>query len=439
MTGAAAGEPAAEPNTAPNTGPNTQPTSEPTTRSTADPASASPGEAAGEPSADPPGTPPPVRTRVLWLTKGLGRGGAEQLLVNCARHVDRGRFDVEVAYVLPWKDALVPALREAGVTVHCLGDRAGAGDADPGRADRAWPLRLRRLVTARGYDLVHTHMPVPAVAARTLLRRGVLLVHTEHNLWHRYRTPTRLANAWTYRRNSAVIAVSRAVAETIDRARLPRVRAGVEPLRVVYHGPDLGGALPGAGGRERARRLLDLDPDAFIYGVVANFTPKKDHAGLLEAHALLRRAHPDALLVLIGLGPLEAELRERAARADLAGSVVFTGSRGDVPELLPAFDVFVLGSRQEGLPVALMEAMATGLPVVVTDVGGMPEIVTDGVEGRVVPSGDPAALAAALAEAAADPARRRAWGKAARLRSETFDVAGAQARIEDVYREVLAR
>lgn len=401
-------------------------------------------------SAGPPAPKPPTpRTRVLWLTKGLGRGGAEQLLVNCARHVDHERFEVEVAYVLPWKDALVPALRDAGVRVHCLGDRTGpdGGRADPGdpaggaaaRADRAWPLRLRRLVAARGYDLVHTHMPVPAVAARVLLRRGIALVHTEHNLWHRYRTPTRLANSWTYRRNSAVIAVSKAVAETIAPTRLPRGRADVEPLRVVYHGPDLGGVIQGAGGRERARRLLDLDPDAFTYGVVANFTPKKDHMGLLEAHALLRREEPSARLVLIGLGPLEAQLRERASRTDLAGSVVFTGSRGDVPELLPAFDVFALGSRQEGLPVALMEAMATGLPVVVTDVGGMPEIVTDGVEGRVVRSEDPAALAAALAEAAADPARRRAWGKAARLRSEQFDVAGAQARIEDVYREVLRR
>ena len=119
--------------------------------------------------------------RVLWLAKGLGRGGAEQLLAGCARHVDRNRFDVEVAYVLPWKDALVPELRAVGIPVFCLN---GGRPADP-----RWALRLRRLAHERGYDLVHTHMPVPAVAARILLGGDGVgrprLVHTEHNLWHR--------------------------------------------------------------------------------------------------------------------------------------------------------------------------------------------------------------------------------------------------------------
>ncbi|MFE3197707.1 glycosyltransferase [Embleya sp. NPDC059237] len=360
------------------------------------------------------------RVRVLWLAKGLGRGGAEQLLVNCARHLDDERYEVEVAYVLPWKDALVPTLRGLGITVHCLG------------GGRRWPLRLRTLVRARGYGLIHTHMPVPAVAAR-VVAAGVPIVHTEHNMWPRYRRPTRLANAWTYRRNSGVIAVSSAVADSIVPGRL---RPGVSPT-VIHHGPDLGDAFAGPGARERARRMLDLDQDAFIVGTVANFTPKKDQLGLLDAHARVRERHVGALLVLIGSGPLEATLRERANRVDLKGSVVFTGSRGDVPTLLSAFDVFALSSRQEGLPVSLMEAMTVGLPSVVTAVGGMPEIVTDGIEGVVVPPGDPRAFGDALAAFAADPARRRACGEAAHKRSAEFDVAGAQRRIEDVYARVL--
>ncbi|MGW6914247.1 glycosyltransferase [Kitasatospora sp. NPDC054939] len=371
------------------------------------------------------------RIRVLWLAKGLGRGGAEQLLVNCARHADTDRYEIEVAYVLPWKDALATDLEAAGVRVHCLGGVPGT----PGRADPRWPLRLRRLLAERRYAVVHTHMPIPATAARLLAPTAgsPRLVHTEHNVWERYRTPTRWANALTYRRNDAVIAVSRAVERSVPAKRR---RPGAE-IRVVHHGPDLAGAPGGPAARADARTELGLPADAFVVGTVGNLTPKKDQAGLLAAHALLRREHPGARLVLIGSGPLDAPLRARAAEPDLAGSVLFTGSRPDVPRLLPALDVFTLSSRQEGLPVALMEAMTSGLPAVVTRVGGMPEVLDDGVQGRLVPPGDPAALAAALAGLATDTGLRARLGAAARERSKGFDVAGAQRSVEAVYELVL--
>ncbi|MFI9331525.1 glycosyltransferase [Kitasatospora sp. NPDC052868] len=374
------------------------------------------------------------RTRVLWLAKGLGRGGAEQLLVNCARHADTERYEIEVAYVLPWKDALAPALTEAGVRVHCLGGVPGT----PGRADPRWPLRLRRLLAARRYGLVHTHMPVPAAAAR-LLAFGLgaggtpRLVHTEHNVWDRYRPVTRWANALTYRRNDAVIAVSHAVERTIPPARR---RPGAW-VHVVHHGPDLGGAPQGPAARTAARAELGLPQDAFVVGTVGNLTPKKDQATLLAAHAALRRRHPGARLVLIGAGPLDARLRARAAELGLTGSVLFAGSRPDVPALLPALDVFTLSSHQEGLPVALMEAMTSGLPSVVTRVGGMPEVLDDGGQGFLVAPGDPAALADALGRLAADPELRTRLGAAARQRSGRFDVAGAQQAVEAVYEQVL--
>ncbi|GLW55818.1 glycosyltransferase [Kitasatospora phosalacinea] len=358
------------------------------------------------------------RARVLWLAKGLGRGGAEQLLLNCVRHADRSRYEIEVAYVLPHKDALVPALAAAGVPVHCLGGAPG----------RRWPLRLRALLAERRYDLVHTHMPVPAVAARllTLGRRGPRLVHTEHNLWERYRLPTRWANALTYRRNDAVVAVSHAVAAGVGGRRADGW------LTVVHHGPDLGGAPSGPAARRAARAELGLPEDALVVGTVGNLTAKKDQASLLAAFALLRGRVPGARLVLVGSGPLEADLRARAGEG-----VLFAGMRADVPALLPGWDVFCLSSRQEGLPVALMEAMTSGLPSVATRVGGIPEIVDDGVEGRLVAPGDPAQLARALGELA-DPALRARMGAAARARSASFDVAGAQRAVERVYARVLA-
>ncbi len=253
-------------------------------------------------------------------------------------------------------------------------------------------------------------------------------MHTEHNLWERYRLPTRWANALTYGRNDAVIAVSHAVAAGIGRRRPG------DWLTVVHHGPDLGDAPSGPAARRAARAELGLPDEALVIGTVGNLTAKKDQAALLAAFALLRRRRPDARLVLVGAGPLESRLRELAGEG-----VLFAGSRGDVPALLPGWDVFCLSSRQEGLPVALMEAMTSGLPSVVTRVGGMPEVLDDGVEGRLVAPGDPAQLAAALDGLAADRGLRERMGAAARERSKSFDVAGAQRAIERVYARVLAR
>jgi glycosyltransferase involved in cell wall biosynthesis len=379
------------------------------------------------------------RARVLWLAKGLGRGGAEQLLAGCARHVDRERYDVEVAYLLPWKDALVPELRAAGVPVYCLNGGQGGRELDP-----RWAMRLRRLVRERRYDIVHTHMPAPAVAARVLLAwgrnssSGPRLVHTEHNLWHRYRRATRWANAATYRRNSAVIAVSKAVAQTIAPNRLPGAAGPAAPLRLIYHGVDHTALRPRPEARDAARDRLGLPRAARVVASVGNFTPKKDQRTLIEALALLRADHPSTRLVLVGAGPLQDQLSAHAQAAGVADQVVFTGTRSDVPELLPAFDVFALSSRQEGLPVAVMEALACGLPVVATRVGGLPEIVTDGVEGRLVAPADPAGLAAALGEVLGDDRLRARMGAAAAVRSREFDIAAAQRQIEDVYAQVLS-
>jgi glycosyltransferase involved in cell wall biosynthesis len=145
------------------------------------------------------------------------------------------------------------------------------------------------------------------------------------------------------------------------------------------------------------------------------------------------------VLVLVGSGPLEDGLRSQADAAGLAGRVVFAGSRGDVPDLLAAFDVFVLSSRYEGLPIALLEAMAAGRACVATAVGGVPEVVTDGVDGVLVPPGDPDALAAALAAVAGDADRRAALGAKAEARAADFRLDAAVARLAAVYDRALGR
>jgi glycosyltransferase involved in cell wall biosynthesis len=363
--------------------------------------------------------------RILWLTKGLGRGGAERLLVSAASRLDRSSFDLEVAYVLPWKNAFVPDLERLGVPVHCLGD--------PRALDPRWLARLHALVRRRRFDLVHTHMPLVAVGARTLPSRRVRIVHTEHNIWQRYRLVTRWANRLTYSRNSAVIAVSDAVAASIGRA--PFVRA--PDVCVIRHGPDLPayGVTPDS--RRRARAALPIAQDALVVGAVGNFTAKKDHRTMLEATAQVAAFNPTLQLVLVGSGPLESTLRDATASLGLTDRVLFAGSRDDIEDLLPAFDVFALSSRHEGLPIALVEAMAAGIPCVATSVGGVPELITDGNEGLLVPPGDAASFADGLRTLLGDERLRHSCGNRASQSARRFDIAQAVRGVEAVYREVL--
>jgi glycosyltransferase involved in cell wall biosynthesis len=367
--------------------------------------------------------------RVLWLTKGLGLGGAERLLTLMAPKLDRERFDVEVAYLLPWKDAFVGDLQQHQVSTICLGAKR--------TTDLAWVRALRRLLDQRRYAIVHTHSPVPAAAARLLTRPPTILVHTEHNVWDRYRWPTYAANVATYHRNDAVLAVSDGVTASVC---LPRwaVHRSLPPVETLLHGvePDLAPRGPAA--RRSARSELGLAADVPVVGCVANLTPKKDHAGLLDAIERVRDHLPDVVLLLIGSGPLEQELRTSVTARGLGSTVRLLGSRDDVPDLLPGLDVFVLSSRFEGLPISLLEAMAAEVACVSTAVGGIPEAITDGVEGRLVPAGDSAALAEALTRVLTDEQQRHALGAAGRRRVVAeFSIDRAVRRTEQLYSQLL--
>jgi glycosyltransferase involved in cell wall biosynthesis len=368
-----------------------------------------------------------VTRRVLWLIKGLGAGGAEHLLVSAAEVRDRSAFAYEAAYLLPWKDTLAGRLTELGVPVWCLATRH---EADP-----RWAWRLRRLLHEREYDIVHAHSPYVAGVARLVTsslprRRRPRLVSTTHNAWDTFALPTRLLNAVTAPLDDALLAVSPQVTASM----WPRSRGRAETL---LHGVALDRVRAAAASRSAERARLGIAPRELVVGTVANYTAQKDYPTLLAAARIVTAADRAVRFCAVGQGPLEDEIIRMRDELGLAGRVIVTGYQEDATRVMAGFDVFVLASRFEGLPVALMEALALGLPVVATSVGGVPSAVTDGLEGLLVPPGSPEALAGAIARLTRDPALRHEMAEAARRRGDDFDIARAVRRVEAVYRQVV--
>jgi len=232
--------------------------------------------------------------------------------------------------------------------------------------------------------------------------------------------------------DDATIAVS---AHVRDSLRGPAARRAVS----LTHGIALEHVREQRAQRASVREELGVGPDEVLVGTVANYVPKKDYPNLLHAARYVVDRRAGVRFCAVGQGPLEGDVHALRHRLGLDEAVILPGYRRDAVRVLAGSDLFVLASRFEGLPVALMEALGLGLPVVATSVGGIPEAVEHGVHGLLVPPGRPDLLADAIEELVADPPRRMAMAAAASARADDFDVARAMGRVEAIYRRVVAR
>ena len=367
--------------------------------------------------------------RVLWLIKGLGFGGAERLLVSLAQARDPDRVDCRVMYLLPWKAAFVPQLEASGVPVECL------------RAAREWNLgwawRLRRRLLADRPDVVHLHSPYVAGVTRLLVRTlpkrlRPILVTTEHIPVRGLKPPTRLLNFLTFSLDAAHFAVSDAVRDSLPSWRQRQVET-------LVHGVVLEQVRGERASRESVRAELGIAPEEIVVGTIANYLAQKAYPVLLTAQRQVADAALPVRFVVVGQGPLEQQVKALHAELGLEGTVLLLGRRPDAVRVLSACDMFALASHYEGYPVAVMEALAIGLPIVATRVGGIPDAVEHGREGLLVQPGRADLLAEAVLTLARDPERRAAMAAAAYAKGARFDIAHAMARIEQVYRELTGR
>jgi glycosyltransferase involved in cell wall biosynthesis len=331
--------------------------------------------------------------RVLQVDSAASwRGGQNQVLLTSRA---LARLGHEVALACQERGVLEARAREAGLGPHPLVFR---GDVSPGAA---WGLR--RLARSFEPEVVHAHDP-HAIAAALLAGLGRRLVATR-----RVDFPLRGAlSRLKYSRCRGIIAVSRAIEAVLLREGLAAAR-----IRVVYEGVPDRPPLPGG---EAALSALGIPEGAPVIGNVAQLTDHKDQRTLVAAMPRVLSALPEARLVIVGEGELRGALESQVAALGLRPRVSFAGFRDDLDRLLPAFTVFCLSSRLEGLGTSLLDAMAFGRPIVATAAGGIPEAVADGVTGRLAPPGDPEGLASALIEVLRSHELQRRLGEAGRTR-----------------------
>lgn len=340
---------------------------------------------------------------IIQIIDSLNVGGAQKLLVTMAEVLQK-RDETLTIISLGNRDApLQHQLQNMGVPI--LNLRGRNKILDP---KRLW--QMTRFLERGQFDVVHTHL-TQATVLGTLAARlaGVPVVSSLHNVRRRYDSHSlkNLIENMILRYGSHRVVAVGYVVEEVYRKQLRGKR-----IEVIPNGVPAIPALPAAA-RTAIRTELVGDPNRPLLIAVGRLMPQKGYPHLLTALAMLRQTYPAVALVIAGEGRLEKELAQQIDACELSAHVFLLGRRDDVPDLLAASDIYISASLYEGLPVATLEAMAAGLPVVATRVGDVPHIVTHQA-GIVVPPEDPVALAQAVTELLDSPTKRQAMGTEAR-------------------------
>ena len=367
--------------------------------------------------------------KVVHIIPMLAPGGAEALAVHILTGLDRQRYDVAVVSLRKWSRCdLERLLAEHKVQVSYLGKRPGF--------DYRMFYRVHRVLKDLRPDILHTHLHVLRYALPSMLSFTLAAkVHTVHNLAEREaELGTRWIQRYAFNHGVVPVAVSEEVAVSLERLygiRRCRMIANCIPTDLY--------ASPRTSRREwRAREGFGHNDVLFV--CVARFAPQKNHALLLKAFAQGPASDPKAHLVLVGGGALHGQMEQQARNLGLSGQIHFLGLRTDIPDVLGAMDVFVLSSDFEGSPLSVIEAMASGLPIVSTAAGGVPDLFEAGKEGFLVQPGDDKGLSDALVLLLRDSDARKSLGIAAAKRAKRkFDLLTMVRSYEQLYESTIGR
>ncbi len=362
--------------------------------------------------------------RILYIINDLRLAGAERFVADIAPYQKASGLDVSVATLAPYGSAFEEEIKNAGIPL-LMPSRP-----HPFRSPAHVP-RLQKLFA--GYDLVHVQL-FPAqlwavLAAQMMGKTAPILLTTEHNTHNTRRNipALRSLDRWMYRRYAHIAAISDGTRDALVE-HLPETAGKIS---VIHNGIDLQRFTEPGSPDDRARLFPQVPVSSPLLLCIGRLEPQKDFPNLFRAMTKVPGVH----LAIVGVGSLQAELQELSRALALAERVHFLGQRNDIPALLRNADLYVQASAWEGFGIAAVEAMASGLPLVITDVAGLREVVSDA--GVRVPPGDPDSLARALTDLLADERRRADLSRRARTRAQSFTIATCAGAYRQLYEKLV--
>ncbi|MDS1309926.1 glycosyltransferase [Marinobacter xiaoshiensis] len=343
--------------------------------------------------------------RVLHITFNMGIGGTEQVIRQLVQGMASENVESEILCIDGHIGSIGEALQQSGVPVHKLARKQGF--------DWALAQIIRKRLSARQFDVIHCHQYTPWVYGWLgALGTKAKVIFTEHGRFHpdKYRRKARLINPILARLTPAIVAISEATKNAlVEYEYLPESK-----IQVIYNGikPLTKNIKAAAAVREKLR----IPAEALVIGTVSRIDPVKNQPMMLKAFKLLLNQHPSAHLLMVGDGPDKNMLMEMAKDLGLADNIIFTGFINTPVDYLAAMDIFLLSSHTEGTSMTLLESMSLGIPSVVTNVGGNPEIVEQNQTGLLTQTDQPEAFASAMISLAKSPKLRQSLGAKAQAR-----------------------
>ena len=363
------------------------------------------------------------KIKILHLIKSLGRGGAETLLPETLKLHDKNKFEFHYIYFLPWKNQMVGDIEIEGGTVQCFSSKNNFKMLQQYKKVIDY-CRIHKI------NMLHCHLPWSGFLGRIIFSKiNLPVVYTEHNIQERYHILTKKLNKWSFNSQSVVLGVSADVTRSIIENINPDIA-----VKTLLNGVNTTKFTRNPIKGEKIKSQLGIPEKAIVLGNIAVFREQKGLLDWINAFKLIANSNDHVYGILVGAGPLEREIKLMVSSLKLENRLLLPGLQTDTVSYFSAMDIFMMSSAFEGLPIALLEAMSMNCAVVSTKAGGVVEVITDVVDGRLCNVHDVINLAKITTELIENPVERERLQNAARERViKEFSLETMVQKLEDVY------